>query len=648
MRSGAPLRTGRRLNMGEHESSSSANSQEQQLPTALQLHVLSLLPANDRALSGRFACRDAADALGDPQHCTASLSQPLPPHAAPWAQEAGQQHMRQLPFRHKFQLLCAAARSGSEVNLEVAWALLEPSVFPELLQNKPDDRIPYPDTGVAAVRASHVHLLGWLLRRCPGTMQPDEVLAAAALHRPLAELQQAWETLRDNWYNGSSSGSRSRHVQLSPAVLDAAAQSHTPDAVAKAEWLVVMGAGSGCLPDSTAAAAACSGDLDRVQWLRDRGCPFGLHALCGALEEANLPFVEWLVGEGVCELPLRAGDSEDSSIWSWRALMDAAARSADGIAKLQWLQEQGAPSLMGADARLAQDLALSAVGAGRVEVVQYLLSAVGPAAVIRDASEQYKFGKAAVRSGSTQTVECLVQEAGLVLSHKAYTWAAKVGGVDMVRWLALEAGVSAAGCKLSWVVELWPCDTQAHSRDLLEAVRLVVGAGCCAIPLRRYDSLYAGQDAIAVAAERGDLALAQYLHRQHLGQMPVGQYLTAAVRGGCEALLEWLAQQPGWLDNEASPYTYAAAQADKGTLSVLRRLGAPWGDQDLLVQAVSWTRKVPVLRWLGEQGAPVGCRGQLMEAVDTVLSVDKMTYRNLSVEERRQLSGWAEEMCLGP
>ncbi len=405
-----------------HGVSRSANpseqqQQQQQLPTALQLHILSFLPPNDRALSGRFVCRDADDALSGPQHCTASLPQPLPPHAAPWAQQAGQQHVRELPFRHKFHLLCAAARSGSEVNLEVAWVLLEPSVFPELLQNEPDEYNLHPDPGVAAVRAGRPHLLGWLLRRCPRLVQPEEVLAAAALHRPLAELQQVWDTLRDHSIsssgnNSSSSnnnnssdrssssrggGSHSRGVRLTQAVLNAAAKSHTPDAVAKLEWLLLAGADSCLLRLSTAVAAACSGDLGRLRWLRDLGCPFGKAALCAALEEASLPVAQWLVDEGVCELPLRAGESEEGS--SWHTFLHAAARGTDGVVKLRWLQDQGAQSLTGVSTRLAQDLTLLAVEAGRMEAVQYLVSAVGPAAVLQDPSDQDTVGKAAAQSG---------------------------------------------------------------------------------------------------------------------------------------------------------------------------------------------------------------------------------------------------------
>ncbi len=626
--------------MERHVSSNSANPQQQEqpqgqlLPTALQLHILLYLPQNDRALSGRFACRDAADALSGPQHCTASLSQPLPPHAAPWAQEAGQQHVRQLPFRHKFQLLSTAARSGSEVNLEVAWALLEPSVFPELLQNEPDSRNRFPDPGAAAVRAGHIQLLSWLLQCCPRLLQPGKVLEAAALHRPLAELHQVWDTLRGHTNSGSGDSSKSssnnggcshgRRVHLTQAVLDAAAQSHTPDAVAKMEWLLVAGADSCRLQVSTARFAACSGDLGRLRWLRDRGCPVVNSALYEALEHASPSVAQWLVGEGLCELPLRAGEGAGSGYWD--GFLYAAAKSQDGVAKLLWLQEQGAPLFTGDGEQLVKDLALVAVEAGRVEVVQYLLSAVGPAAVIRG---QDRFGEAAVKSRSTQTAEYLVHEAGLVLSHKAYNWAAKVGGLAMVRWLALEAGVSAAGCNLSSVVEQWPRGTQADSRALLEAVQLVLGAGCW--------ETHAEQDPMAVAARRGDLALVQYLHQRPLGQLPVGQYQAAAVSGGCEALLEWMAQQPGWCDNADSPYRYAASSGDRGSLAALRRLGVPWGIPNVLPLAVSeWRCEVPVLRWLAEQGAPMGHRRKLQRAVKAAIESGFVT-----MEVGRQLSRWA-------
>lgn len=95
-----------------------ASSTAGSLPGALQLHILSRLPPNDRALSGRLVSPDAANGLSGPQHCTASLSQPLPRHAAARAVDAGLQHVRQVPFRHKLRLLCTAATSSSETNMD--------------------------------------------------------------------------------------------------------------------------------------------------------------------------------------------------------------------------------------------------------------------------------------------------------------------------------------------------------------------------------------------------------------------------------------------------------------------------------------------------------------------------------------------------
>ncbi len=68
----------------------------------------------------------------------------------------------QLPFGHKLQLLCTAAASGSDVNLEVALALLQPSIFIELLHGKLRRSSAYSNPGVAAVEAGHPQLLGWL------------------------------------------------------------------------------------------------------------------------------------------------------------------------------------------------------------------------------------------------------------------------------------------------------------------------------------------------------------------------------------------------------------------------------------------------------------------------------------------------------
>ncbi len=134
-----------------HPADSGAQPAQNDLPSELRLHILSLLPPNDLALGGRLSSRDAAQRFREVYHRTANLSWPLPPYAAAsWEAEvpaqrglprssgraAWQPHLQraveQLRYEEKHSLLAAAAASGSEVNLEVAWHLLRPCVFPEL------------------------------------------------------------------------------------------------------------------------------------------------------------------------------------------------------------------------------------------------------------------------------------------------------------------------------------------------------------------------------------------------------------------------------------------------------------------------------------------------------------------------------------
>ncbi len=583
-----------------HRSSNSQNL-GLQLPPALQLHILSLLPPNDRALSGRLVSPDAAAGLSQDPTCTASLSQPLPPHAVPWAVEAGQQHVRQLPFRHKLQLLCTAAASGSEVNLEVALALLQPSIFPDVLQHGArawGELRTFPDPGVAAIEAGHPQLLGWLLRRCPGLLVPARVLEAAARHCDLAGLQAAWAAMRD----GHPSRAPSDIYMLGQPVLDAAAGSATHDAEAKVQW--VLGAGQGlALRDSTAAAAAGLGDLGRLQWLRERGCRMRRNeVLQSALEHADLAVAEWLVDEAGCALPAAAGDD---GLWS--RLFGACVKCPDGAAKLQWLRERGAPPLQ-ADHLQLEHFQLENSGfmtalakGGHVEVLQYLLQQPG----LRTERGLRELCKAAAQSGSIPMVELLRQQAGCVFTPEAYCYAARSGSLAMIRWLADEAGVAPAGLPTGdfpHLMRCWPNDTPARSRGLLQAVQLLVGeAGC-----RKWDA----KGGLTAAAARGELALVQYLLRQRPRHQPGWEVLVAAAEGGCEALLEWLVEQhPGCLVGAGlgvSPYVPAAARGDLGTLTALRRLGVPWGAEDVVAQAVRRGCSVPALRWLKEQGAPVG------------------------------------------
>ncbi len=607
------------------DANSTSTNPDRQLPTTVQLHILSLLPQNDRALNGRLACRDAHNGLTGPQHCTASLSQPLPPHAVPWALEAGQQHVRQLPFRHKLRLLNVAAVSGSEVNLEVAWALLQPSIFPEMLKSSkplPCGWYGEPQPGLAAIEAGHPQLLGWLLRHCPALIHLGRALQAAARHCGLAELQAVWAALRDGLgggsnEGGSASGSKSggesgnasggessrsgsgvdssRRPVLDQHVLDAAAQSSTPDASTKLEWLLAAADHGRCsLQESTAVAAARSGDLGRLRWLRERGCKLQSQSvLLRALEHADLAVAQWLVDEAGCELPAQASDG---SYDGWDLHCDASTRSAvDVLAKLQWLQDRGAPPLDSDDA-LLPFVATAAVEAGREQVLRFLLAAYGPAKVF---GQRFNAQAALAKSRSIPVAKCL-REAGCLFTDASYRTAATAGDMALLRWLAEEAGTSACDLHSAEVFLLWPRCTPQDSSSLLEAVPLLVGAGSTG---------WTG-DAIFGAVQRGDLALVQYLvpGRAPWESLHPWDVLGSAAGSGCEALLEWLVARAGCLDGVLglnSPYSYAAAQGDKGTLVALRRLGVPWGMRGLVRDAWRRGSPPPGLQWLVEQGALV-------------------------------------------
>ncbi len=568
--------------------SSRRRGQQQHLPTAVQLHVLSFLPPNDRALSGRLAFREANDTLGTDPSCVASLSQPLPAHAVAWAVQAGQQHVHRLTFQRKLGLLSTAAASGSEVNLQVALALLRPSIFPEMLLTGhtfiTDIYNPAPpNPGAVAVKAGHLHLLGWLQRHCPSLASAPGVLAAAAEHRDLAGLQEVCGILR---------------VDPSQRALDAAAGSATPDALAKLEWLLAA-PGSACsLRESTAAAAAHAGNLGVLRWLKGRGCPMATEGvLRSALVHFGLAIAQWLVDEGACSLP------GPGARGAWERLLNWAAQGPDGVAKLQWLLGRGAPPLDSeTDQELVNTLARSAAFSGQVEVVRYLLAAHGPAAVLLRPDA---VAHAAAHSCSIPMVECL-REAGLRFATSAYEGAAVAGSVAMVRWLAQVARAPIGDLDVcDCFIYEWPIRTAADCRGLMEAVQLLVGevGGRQGWTVHRVVNAAAGQ---------GDVALVRYLLQLNPGaqQQPDGDTLLSVASVGCVALLEWLAAEypaclgGGW---DSSPYQWPAERGDLGTLTALQRLAVPMVPQMNIPQAVASGCDAPaVLRWLAEQGAPVG------------------------------------------
>ncbi len=584
----------------------------QHLPAAVLSHAFSFLPPIERTLTARFICRDAAAALSDAEQCSASLCQPLPPHALPWAVEAG----KQLPTRHKLQLLSTAAASGSEVNLEAALALVQQSVFPERLitshsrwANYPSI-LPKPDPGEAACEAGHPQLLGWLLRHCPALLHPECVLQAAAEHCDLAGLQSVWGALQGDGTRNVDWAGRPR-PNLDQGVLDSAARSRTPDAVAKMEWVLAANGGRCWLRKSTAEAAARSGDLGRLRWLRGRGCrldfPYA-DVLELAMEHADRGVVRWLVDEAGCDLMGRY-----QRRWDDYRYVIAAARSAEGVARVQWLEEQGA-ELLGARKAIVKTLPLlDNVRVGQVQTLCYMMQRYSGNLSDEQKQEQSRLMvQAAVALGNIPLAEELLAS-GFTFDHQCYC---AVGHspdpVAMTQWLLHKAKVPAKYVSMREFLggARYLTRTPVGHRQLLQVVQLLVGADAGANWLD-----------FRTAAEQGNLGLVQYLAQhmeQQLGRQPDWlDVLAAAAGSGCEALVEWVAGKPGALRPETSFRFGAMAKIGHfGALNVLRRLGVRWDPKDTVAQAVSSKYPAPVLRWMVEQGAPMG-RREYLEAVTT-------------------------------
>ncbi len=583
-----------------------------ELPPELQLAVLSRLPPNEVALSARRTCRAAAQHFAEEHHRTAAIGQPLPPHAASEPMEGvAEAAMHHLSFRNKLRTLSVAAATGNVANLEVAWRLLQPCIFPELLQTAfyPEqlqgDYSAVDNAGAAAAKGGSIHAVAWLLDRCPGLVNRSRTLEAAAKHFPLPQLQEAWRLLRS-----ADGGS----LRLDSAVLCAAAESRTPDAIGKMEW--VLDQGQCFITSHTATAAARSGDLARLRWLRGRGwqCD-NWGVLEAALRHADLAVADWLVDQAGCPLP---------DVHRSYEVVSAAAASGS-VDKLRWLQARGVP-LYYAERNHGKVMAAAGLG-NNTEVVRFLLELEDGGELL---SENAMGG--VLSSGNVAAAAFLLGPKVKVQRSACRTWrcAGCKGGLAMLRWLVEEAHMSASDVTPFGVIPAWPSTPATDSRQLLAAVRLLQAARLQQQQQQQqepadelpdedelsdeaellpeeaelWEETELPRDAILHAARRGDLGLLRYLHEE-LGASLGPHVLAAAVHSGCGALLEWLVERGCAAGREVvetdACYLAAGKRGDRGTLECLRRLGVPRSEV-LWLKASKGVVPEPVFQWIRAAG----------------------------------------------
>ncbi len=557
------------------------------LPTELLLLVLERLPPGELALTGRLVCKDAARHFSQPEHKTA-------PGTA--------LDVRLLTFDGMLRLLSSVAASGRKSNVQAAWRLLHQNFIVELQSGRRFNITTYrsrrwwDDMGSAAVKAGHPDLLSCLTDdKMP--VNPTWTLIEAARHCDLASFQSTWRLLTRRWSGNGYEGG------VKVWALYYAARPQSPDNQAKITWLLNEASGAGAVPATgaerirlmigAASGAAEFGNLPVLRWLKEAhgldltaatpreqplhsSSPF--RVLATAMWAEDLDVARWVVDEAGCALPGLEDQAGLEEVWRW-------AGERGMVAKIRWLLERGVP--------LHPRGALAAAQKGHLDAVRHLHEHCGVAL----SAELFA---AAAGSGSVPLVSWLLDR-GCPTSPEAYNEAAAKGKLSLVVWMSEQRGCRRCpwrGLKLTLPD---PTPVEVKPEDVICFHKSLKTRG------REWRRVLDGRHALAWAATMGHLGLMRFF-MQEWRVAPGPDTLAAAALGGCEAALDMVLERGGDRalrggKRGESPYVGPGVKGDRATLQYLRAKGVPWGDT-VLREAVRAGVKLPVVRWMVEQGAP--------------------------------------------
>lgn len=459
------------------------------LPDDILFKIFDNLTTNEKACTIKCVSKQTYSHYKGVNHI--DLLKYLPEYVNPNTLVLDRTALKQYSFKQKLLALTAAAKTGKLANVCMVWSLLEPCLTPDFQWPKQ-----YTDPGSAACCAGAWSIVPWMLENnVPIDIQ--RTLEASACFCSLLDLKDAYSLLGTYLVDSV----RDTHICAG------AAGSSTSDAYDKLKWIDTRVTGwhlGACVE------AIRTGNLERVQWVYQRKSWVlpQTSLVIKALDYGNMEVVEWIHAH-----------CTEAKPWSSHLsnlILIAASRK---ISTLEWALGQGL--------QVTPEALRAAARHGSVDAVRFLYEDCN----IHLTSSVFN---EACMSGNIQLCEYLVKQ-GCPMHVDAYRTPGASDDLAMVTWL-----LDVAKCHRTNIFSNAPMNVILHiltaatlsARDVrcIDVVKRLVAAGTT-IDCHCQPSLNA-------AAQIGSIELVEYIHS--LGGKCNDDTLSYAVRGGCEAVLDWV------------------------------------------------------------------------------------------------------------